>query len=94
MASRPAVNAATGGETNIRIVATETAREMGVAVTRLNPAENDGLSIWLDGTEPTLLFRWLLRLREEHGIAVWRASIHKGEGNLLQAEFTLGGDQP
>lgn len=77
-------------ERSVRIVATEIAREMGLTIARLSPAENEGLNVWLDSIEGPLLFGWLLRLRDEHGVHVRRAAIHKSEGANLVAEFTLG----
>ena len=77
------------GQRTVRVVATELAREMGLIITRLTPSEDDGLSVWIDGAEGTLLFRWLLRLRDEQGVRVQRAAIHKGSGANLAAEFTL-----
>lgn len=75
---------------SVRVLATELAREMGLTITRLSPAENEGLTVWLDQTEGPLMFRWLLRLQEEYGVHIRRAAVHKGEGANLIAEFTMG----
>lgn len=89
-ASTPTQEVAVDDQRSVRVVATELAREMGLTITRLAPAENDGLSVWMDDTEGALVFRWLLRLRDEHGVHVRRAAIHKGNEAGLTAEFTLG----
>lgn len=89
-AAAPLAEGSTDDGRSVRVVATELAREMGVTITRLSPSEEDGLTVWLDGTEGPLMFRWLLRLRDEHGVRVRRAAIHKGNAAGLVAEFTLG----
>ena len=86
----PTPNAEVSDDRSVRVVTTELAREMGLTITRLTPSENDGLSIWLENAEGMLVFRWLLRLRDEYGVHVQRAAIHKGDGANLTAEITLG----
>lgn len=74
----------------VRAVVGTSAREFGLAVTRLQPAENIGLDIWLESADPAALFRWIAALGERYGIAVVRASLQASEdGPAVRAQLTL-----
>ncbi len=72
----------------LQSVLTRTAGLYGLTITRLAPAENDGLNLWLDDVSPQLLYAWLGDLERAHGVQVGKAALRAdGEGNTVSASF-------
>ncbi len=67
------------------------ASEQGLAITRLQPHENNDLDVWLDDVGSPALYKWITALQERYGISVARASIQKSEGGSVRAQITFAG---
>ena len=59
----------------LQTVLTSTAGLYGLTISRLRPAENDGMNLWLDTAPPQLLYAWLSELELRHGVRVERAAL-------------------
>ncbi|MHB1207113.1 MAG: type II secretion system protein GspM [Rhodospirillaceae bacterium] len=76
-----------------RTLVSTTAVELGVPITRLQPSENATLDVWLDDVAAPMLFTWIARLRERHGVSVLRATLQKNDGAGVRAQITFA-DRP
>lgn len=61
----------------LQTVVTNTSDLYGLTITRLLPAENDGLNLWLEGERPDTVFAWLSELERSHGVRVGKASLRR-----------------
>ncbi|WP_321392236.1 type II secretion system protein GspM [Emcibacter sp.] len=78
-------------EISLRVAAGQTARSMGLAITRLQPGEKDTLTLWFDSADGGLLFQWLARIGQRYGIQVKNIAVNKNEGQgTVRAQVTLG----
>lgn len=74
----------------LRIIASDSARELGLSITRFQPAENGDLSIWLDQADARLLWRWLATLHQVHGVSAVKAVIQRDDGQpTVRAQLLL-----
>lgn len=73
----------------VRTLASAVAVDLGVPITRLQPAENGTLDVWFDDVATPQLFTWIARLQEKGGAAVLRAVIQKNDGATVRAQITL-----
>jgi type II secretory pathway component PulM len=81
-------------ETSLRVVAGQAARGMSLAITRLQPGEDDSLTMWLDSADGGLLYQWLALIGQRHDIRVKNISVSKNEGQgtvRVQVTLTRGG---
>lgn len=61
----------------LQTVVTNSSDLYGMTITRLIPAENEGLNIWLEAEGPETVFAWLSELERTHGVRVGRASLRR-----------------
>ncbi|MEL6781979.1 MAG: type II secretion system protein GspM [Pseudomonadota bacterium] len=61
----------------LQTVVTNTSDLYGMTITRLLPAENDGLNLWLESEYPQTVFAWLTDLETNHGVRVGKASLRR-----------------
>lgn len=61
----------------LQAVLTNTSDLFGLTISRLAPAERDGLNVWFDSVSPELLYAWLGELEREHAVRVERAAIRR-----------------
>ncbi|MEM7767983.1 MAG: type II secretion system protein M [Pseudomonadota bacterium] len=74
----------------LQSVLTNTAGLYGLTITRLAPAENDGLNLWFDGVPPQILYAWIGDLERAHGVRVGKASLRNDpEGGTISANFYM-----
>lgn len=59
----------------LQTVLTTSAGLYGLTISRLRPAENDGMNLWLDSASPQLLYAWLSELEVRHGVRVGKAAL-------------------
>jgi len=72
---------------------TNTAGLYGLSISRLSPAEDNGLNLWLDGVSPQLLYAWIGDLEASHGVRVGKASLRADpEGTTISANFYMSRD--
>lgn len=81
---------ATRDDRPARVLASASARDLGLGVIRIQPLENNSVSFWLDGVDVATLFVWIVDLQTEHGIVVTRADIQRQpDGLSVQAQIVL-----
>lgn len=74
----------------LRLLASANARDMGLAITRLQPSGEEELSIWFDHVDSRLLWRWLVALQRDHGVSVIKATIQRDDDQpTVRAQFLL-----
>ena len=77
-------------EQPLQAVLTNTSGLYGLTISRLVPAEADGMNVWLDSASPQLLFAWVADLERSHGVRVERAAIRRNqEGDKVTANLFL-----
>lgn len=76
-----------------RRMVTESAKNKGLSITRLQATQGGGLQIILDLVDPVPLYVWLNELSSEPGGVVTEATLEGREGGYVQAviELAAGG---
>ncbi len=60
----------------------------GLTMSRILPADENGLNVWFDSAEPALLYAWIGELERQHGVRVQRAVMRRNpEGTQVNANF-------
>ncbi len=78
----------------LRVTVTASAHQAGVTITRIEPARDGGLSVWIEEVGAQPLHRWIKDLHADHGIAVSKASIHRHEDRpLVRAQIQFAGSE-
>jgi len=77
---------------DVRGAAMASARAKGVTVTRLQPMEDGGVTLWIDGADTRILYDWVVMLERDHGITVIKASLSANDGAAtVRAQLQLAG---
>ncbi|MGF1605438.1 MAG: type II secretion system protein GspM [Rhodothalassiaceae bacterium] len=77
---------------SVRVAAGQTARALGLTISRLQPGQDGRVTLWLDEVAAPLLFQWLAELETAHGVVVARASVTPGRGqSTVNAQIELMG---
>lgn len=74
----------------LRVAVSRAARGAGVAISRIQPAEDGGLTVWVESVSSPLMYRWINQLANSHGIAPAKVIAQKSatEGRLrVQLQF-------
>ena len=75
---------------SLRQTAGQAARSMGLVITRLQPGEEDSLTMWLDSADGGLLYQWLALIGQRYDIRVKNISVSKNEGQgTVRVQVTL-----
>lgn len=91
--ARAGARAAPTRDQPLQSVLSETADLYGLTISRISPAENEGLNIWLDEVSPQLLYAWISELEARHGVRVGKASLRReGESGRIAANLYLERD--
>ncbi len=73
-----------------RIIASASARQLGLGITRIQPMEDDVVSFWFDQVDVSVLFTWMVNLNTQYGFVVSRADIQRSpEGESVTAQIVL-----
>jgi len=73
-----------------RIIASASARQLGLGITRIQPMEDDAVSFWFDQEDSSVLFTWMVNLNTQYGFVVSRADIQKSpDGESVNAQIVL-----
>jgi type II secretory pathway component PulM len=73
-----------------RIIASASARQLGLGITRIQPLEDDVVSFWFDQENVSLLFTWMVNLNTQYGFVVSRADIQQSpDGESVNAQIVL-----
>lgn len=80
-----------GGQST-RSLVMASAQAAGLAVTRLQPGEDDSLTVWIDDADARLVYDWLVALQEKFGVSVQKASLSANDGAAtIRAQLQLAG---
>jgi len=81
-ASTLAATAAPTSAQPLQSVITRTAEGFGLTISRLVPAGEDGMNVFLDAAPPLLVYAWLGELDRNHGVRVGGTStVRKNSDN-------------
>ncbi len=74
----------------LQVIASARAADLGLGITRMQPAENGDLSIWFDAADARQLWRWAIALGRDHGVEFVKASMQRTpEQDAVRAQFLL-----
>lgn len=76
-------------DADIRQVISQSAQQLGLTLTRLQPDQTSGLNVWVDSVETPVFYRWVLDLQKKHGIYVARASLNNDNNGLIRVQLLL-----
>jgi len=74
---------------SLRGLADQTARERGLAITRVQPLDDGRLGVWMDGVSSDALMGWLNVLARDHGVWADRVSLDREGEGVVRAQLTL-----
>lgn len=91
-ASAPQAQGASGDAASVRAALMASARERGLAIARVQPLGDGGLSLRFDDADPIALYDWLAAAIDERGVGVRQANLNRDErGGGVQATIVLDG---
>ncbi len=61
----------------LQTVVTNLSDLFGITITRLIPAENAGLNLWLEAESPETVYAWLSELERSYGVRVGKATLRR-----------------
>lgn len=61
----------------------------GVRLSRMQPEDGGGMTVWIDPIPPSALFAWIARLSQEGGVAVTRLTVERAGDGRVQAQATF-----
>ena len=73
----------------LRTLADRTARERGLAISRVQPLEDGRLGVWMEQADADSLMGWLSLLSREHGVNAERVSLDREGETRVRAQLTL-----
>lgn len=76
-------------DADIRQVISQSAQQLGLTLTRLQPDQTSGLNVWVDSVETVVFYKWVLELQKKHGIYVARASLNNDNNGLIRVQLLL-----
>lgn len=77
---------------SLRSTVTATARQAGITISRLEPSDDGGLTIWLEEADAQEMQAWLAGLYRDHGIAVGRATVRRHDSReAVRAQISFEG---
>ncbi|MEQ8736718.1 MAG: type II secretion system protein GspM [Rhodospirillaceae bacterium] len=73
-----------------RIIASASARQLGLGITRIQPLEDEAVSFWFDQEDVSVLYSWIVNLNTQYSFVVSRVDIQKSpEGDAVNAQVVL-----
>jgi type II secretory pathway component PulM len=75
----------------MRVLVAIAARETGVVVTRLQPTEQGGLTLWIDSVSSVAFYAWLKQLDSQFGLSPELVSLQKSGDGTLRAQVQFSG---
>ncbi len=74
--------------TPIREAATIASRDVGIAISRIQPGTDDKISFWIEEAKTDQIFNWLIILDEKYGRTAQKVSLQKNSGQpTLRGQF-------
>lgn len=80
-----------GNTQSARVIISVSARDAGLVVSRIQPAEDGRLTLWMDSVASPAFYRWLRDLEEVHGLAPELVSLQKAGSGSLRAQVQFAG---
>jgi general secretion pathway protein M len=74
-------------------IASASARQLGISISRVQPKGQDAVSLWVDEVPAKRLLQWLKELQQQ-GLVVSNAQISKVSDGMLRATLTLSRGMP
>ena len=91
-AARGSTQAKGAETTSVRVAVAQSARETGVAISRLQPGADGALTVWVESVSSPVFYRWLEALSAAHGIAPVKVVAQKSSaGGQLRVQLEFGG---
>ena len=75
--------------TPLRTLVGSSANENQLAITRVQPLDDGGLSVWMDSVPADRLTAWLLALAREEGVIADRVSLDREGDGIVRAQLLL-----
>ena len=76
-----------------RILISTSARDKGLIVSRIQPAEDNSLTLWMDSVSSSAFYVWLRSLEIENGLTPNLVSLQKNGDGTLRAQVQFSGVQ-
>lgn len=77
-------------ETPLRQAVGSSANALGLAISRIQPDGQTGLTIWVEAITAPVFFRWCHELYEHYGIRATRVSLQsEGDQGLVRVQLSL-----
>lgn len=76
-----------------RVLISTSARDAGIVVSRIQPAESGSLTLWMDSVSSTVFYAWLKTLESEYSIVPELVSLQKNGDLTLRAQVQFAGVQ-
>jgi len=73
----------------LKATLTQTASELGLAISRVQGSDQDGVGVFIDQADPRLLFFWIDDLERNYGAAVTRLTVEQVGGSLVKARIEV-----
>ena len=73
----------------LRSLVGRSANQHELAISRVQPLEDGGLSVWVDSVSADLLMDWLLTLSREEGVVPVRVSMDREGDGIVRAQLLL-----
>jgi len=91
-AARGTTQEKAGETTSLRVAVAQSAREIGVAISRLQPGADGALTVWVESVPSPVFYRWLETLSAAHGIAPVKVVAQKSSAGVqLRVQLEFGG---
>ena len=73
----------------LRSLVGRSANQQELAISRVQPLEDGGLSVWVDSVSAELLMDWLLMLSREEGVVPIRVSMDREGDGVVRGQLLL-----
>ncbi len=82
------------GQQPLRVSVSIAARATGVAISRIQPADNGALTVWVESVTANELYRWMGHMAEANGIAPSKVLAQKSSAaGRLRVQLQFAGGQ-
>lgn len=79
-------------EQPVATVVNSTAKENGLTIRRYEPADQDGMRVWLEGVPFNAVIKWIVMLEGNYGIRAVEFNVEReGAAGSVSARITLRG---
>lgn len=91
-AARAASDGGARDQAPLSTVVVRSARTVGLALTRTEPQQDGGLSVWVEDVRAPVFYAWLAEMERSAGVGVRRAAVQRdGPDGRLRANVVLAG---